>query len=119
MIKTIPLRTNLTMRRFRDLMFKFLRYTKFDSKYISIFIRLNITKNVNKEFINENINLGKTQILNITNNDEIRSFVNYISEEIIVQVLNKNVKPKDKIIITYFKVDENDYKNQTNRMFDR
>ena len=55
MIKTIPLRTNLTMRRFRDLMFKFLRYTKFDSKYISIFIRLNITKNVNKEFINENL----------------------------------------------------------------
>ena len=110
MIKTIPLRTNLTMRRFRDLMFKFLRYTKFDSKYISIFIRLNITKNVNKEFINENINLGKTQILNVTSIEEIKSFVNYISNEINVMILNKNVKSKDKIIITYFKVDEISYK---------
>ena len=109
MIKTIPLRTNLTMRRFRDLMFKFLRYTKFDSKYISIFIRLNITKNVNKEFINENINLGKTQIFNVTKIEEIKSFVNYISNEINVIILNKNVKSKDKIIITYFKVDEKSY----------
>ena len=115
--KQIQLRKTLKMSRFRDLMFKFLLYTEFDSNYISILISLNLTKNVNKEFINENINLGKTQILNITNNEEIKSFVNYISEEINVHLLNKNVKPKDRIIITYFKVDEKDYKNQPNSMF--
>ena len=108
--KQIQLRKTLKMSRFRDLMFKFLLYTEFDSNYISILISLNLTKNVNKEFINENINLGKTQILNVTKIEEIKSFVNYISNEINVIILNKNVKPKDKIIITYFKVDEKSYK---------
>ena len=107
MVKKTIIRKGLTKQNFRNIIFRFFNHTKFEYNNIWISVKLNLFKKVNKKPFKDNLNL-ETQILDVTNKIEVRSYIDAVTTEIILA--NKKVKPKDIIIITYLYVDLEVYK---------
>ena len=87
--KSINLRSDLTKRNFRSLAFKFFRKLYLESNYICVLFKASNIIKSDKDFLINEFYLGTQKILDVTNKDEIKNYVDYVTNEIIVKILNK------------------------------
>lgn len=107
--KSINLRTNLTVPKFRARMFEFFRTNKFNAKYISFFTQIVLEGDKNVH------NIGRNILINVNNSQEIYSYVELTTNS-FKRLLTQNKKSvhANKINILFIETDEKAYKDFLN-----
>ena len=108
--KVINLKTKLTIAKFRNRIYYFFRQTSFNSQYVSFFTQLIV------EGENNVVNLNKSTIINTSNRDEVKSYVELTSNSLkrFFNSNKKSIKIK-KINILYIESEEQTYREVLNR----